>query len=114
MKKKTTVKEYDREKCWECGERCIEKADTDPDGVTYNYWECTKCGDKVLDMEQLHEAAEQFRKLRRAHSVKISKWGTALAVRIPKEVVKKQKIRAGGRALILPEKHGFKVIPEKK
>ncbi len=91
----------------------MEKTDSDPDGVTYRYWECTKCGDKVLDMDQLHEAAEQYRKLRRAHSVKISRWGTALAVRIPKELVKKQRIRAGNRALILPERIGFKVIPEK-
>ena len=107
-------KKYDKTKCWECGGKRIEKQDTDPDGVTYNYWECTKCGDKVLDMDQLHEAAKQYRKLRKAHSVKISKWGDALAMRIPKEVVKKQKIRAGEKVLILLEKHGFKVIPDRK
>ncbi len=75
MKKKYDgIKGYDKTKCWECGGKKVEKTDTDPDGVIYNYWECTKCGDKVLDMDQLHKAAEQYRKLRKAQSVKISKF----------------------------------------
>lgn len=110
MKKRT----YDKTVCWECGGKRVELTDTDPDGVTYRYWKCTKCGDKVLDMKQMEEAAEQYRKLRRAHSVRVSEWGTALAMRIPKEIVKKQNIRKGERVLILPEKRGFRVIPEGK
>lgn len=106
-------KKYDKTKCWECGGKRIEKTDNDPNGVSSRYWECVKCGDKILDMDQLHEAAEKYRKLKRAHSVKISRWGDALAVRIPKSIASEQRLVAGSRALILPEKIGFKVIPEK-
>lgn len=104
---------YDKKKCWECGGKSIELTDRDPDGVMYKYWKCTKCGDAVLDMDQLHEAAEQYRKLRIAKRAKVSKWGTALAVRIPKEIAVAQKIKPGATVRIEEQKIGFKVIPEK-
>lgn len=76
-------------------------------GVSQRYWHCTKCGREVVDMEQLHEAAEKWRAIKRAT---ISKWGTALAVRIPKEIVTQQKIQAGQEAFFDVEKGGFRVI----
>ena len=100
-------------KCWECKSSMKEFVSVDSHGVSYRYWECTKCGDKVLDMEQLHEAAEQYRKLKKSYSVIISKWGTALAFRIPKKIVVSQKIKSGEKVRIQEEKIGFKVIPEK-
>lgn len=104
---------YNKTKCWECGGRRIELIDRDPDGVVYKYWKCTKCGDAVLDMDQLHGAAEQYRKLIRAKRAKVSKWGNALAFRIPKEIAISQKIKAGEKVRIQEEKIGFRVIPEK-
>jgi len=100
-------------KCWECKSPMKEFVGVDSHEVTYKYWECTKCGDKVLDMEQLHEAAEQYRKLKKAHSVTISRWGTALAFRIPKQIVVSQKIKPGEKVIIQEEKIGFRIIPEK-
>lgn len=105
---------YDKSKCWGCGGKAIELIDRDPDGVVYKYWKCMKCGDAVLDMDQLHEAAEQYRRLMKAKRAKISKWGTALAVRIPKEIVISQKIKPGEKVRIQEEKNGFRVIPENK
>jgi len=104
---------HDKTKCWECGGKRIELADRDSDNVIYKYWKCMKCGDAVLDMDQLHEAAEQYRKLIKAKHVKVSKWGTALAVRIPKEIVISQKIKPGETIMIQEEKIGFRIIPEK-
>lgn len=104
---------YDKTKCWECGGNRIELADKDPHGVVYNYWKCVKCGDAVLDMDQLHEAAEQYRAMAKAKRAKVSKWGTALAVRIPKEIATAQKIKPGVIVRIEEEKIGFRVIPEK-
>jgi hypothetical protein len=103
---------YDKTKCWECGGKRVEFTDRDFDGVVYRYWKCVKCGDAVLDMDQLQEAAEQYRKLKAKHA-KVSKWGTALAVRIPKEIVVSQRIKPGEKVRIQEEKTGFRVIPEK-
>lgn len=89
------------------------KRDTDPNGILYRYWRCEKCGEEVLDMEQLHESALMYKKLRKLPSVKVSKWGTALALRIPKEVVVSQRIKLGETVRIQKEKIGFRVIPER-
>lgn len=83
------------------------------DGVLYKHWKCIKCKREVLDMDQLHEVAEKYRELRRAYVVTISRWGTALALRIPKEIVVSQKIKPGEIVRIQKEKIGFRVIPER-
>lgn len=100
-------------KCWECRSKMVEKRDIDPNGIPYRYWGCEKCGEEVLDMEQLHESALMYKKLRKLLSVKVSRWGTALALRIPKEIVISQKIKPGEIVRIQKERIGFKVIPEK-
>lgn len=109
MKKKI----YNPRICW-CGGERLELMGHDPLGVKYRYWKCQKCGEKVLDMDQLHEAAEVYRKLKKAKLVRVSKWGTALAIRIPKEIVEEQKLKSGYKVRILPERVGFKIIPEKE
>ena len=101
-------------KCLECGGKIVEMLSHHPDGVPYRYWHCTKCGDEVLDMEQLYESAEIYRKLKKAKLIKVSQWGTAVAIRIPKEIAQKQRLKPGVMMRILPEKIGFKVIPEKE
>ena len=32
-----------------------------PDGKSYNYSKCSHCGEKTLDLNQLHTLAEQYR-----------------------------------------------------
>jgi hypothetical protein len=98
-------------KCWECGAVMEETVGTDSDGISYNYWKCSKCGEDVLTMDQLHELAEKEKKLL---TVKISKWGNAVAMRIPKKIVETYNLVPGKEATIIPEKTGFKVVSRKK
>lgn len=101
-------------KCWDCGSRMEEGIGTfKEDSIAYKYWKCTKCKREVLDMGQLHEVAEKYRELRRAYAITISKWGNALAIRIPKEIVVSQKIKSGETVRVQKEKIGFRVIPER-
>jgi len=46
----------------------------------------------------------------RRRAAKVSKWGAALAVRIPKEIVQLQRIKVGEEAVFEPWKSGFKVL----
>jgi len=108
VKKETREQE---KKCWECGAIMEEAVGTDHDGITYNYWKCSKCGEEVLSMRQLHEIAEKEKKM---FAVKIAKWGTAVAMRIPKKIVETYGLIPGKSATIIPEKTGFKVVPRKK
>jgi len=104
---------YRPRKCLECGGKLIELRGFDPNGVPIKYWHCIKCGDEVLDMVQLHESAEIYRKLKKAKLIRVSKWGAAVAIRIPKEIAQKQRLKPGTMMRILPERVGFKVVPEK-
>jgi len=48
-------------KCTEFGgEMKALKAKT-PEKVTYEYYRCNKCGDEVVDINQLHAAAEKYK-----------------------------------------------------
>ena len=109
--KKTKTKQ--KEKCADCGHIMYEKTDIDINGVPYRYWSCSNCGREVLDMSQLHETALIYKKMRKSQAAKVSKWGSALAIRIPREIVVEQKIKAGEKFRFLKEKNGFKLILEK-
>ena len=109
MKKKTKS-----EICLDCKSKMVEKVGEYEPGFTYRYWKCPSCGREILNMEQLGDAAKRWKKFAKIPKATISKWGTALAIRIPREVVKKQNIKVGESALILPEKNGFRVIPERE
>lgn len=114
MKNKNRINlKYRPRKCLECGGELVEMLKHHPDGVPYKYWHCTKCGDEFLDMVQLNEPAEVYRKLKKAKLIRVSKWGTAVAIRIPKEVAQKQRLKPGTMMRILPERVGFKAIPER-
>lgn len=60
-------------------------------------------------MNQLNEVAEKYRKMKR-YSAKVSKWGTILGVRIPKELVKKYKLKENEEITFIPEKDSIKII----
>ena len=84
-----------------------------PDGVPYTFYRCRKCGNEVLDMEQLHAVAEKYRILKKYH-IKLSRWGVSLGLRIPKEVAKQYGFGEGQEVLLIPEKEGVKLIPIEK
>ncbi len=62
-----------------------------------------------MDMEQLHEVAEQYRTLRK-YQVKLSKWGLSLGLRIPKELVERYHLKNEEEVAIIPEKKGIKIL----
>ena len=66
--------------------------------------------DEIVDMKQLHSVAASYRNMKKFHA-KISKWGTSLGVRIPKELVEKYKFKDNEEVTIIPEETGLKIIP---
>ncbi len=87
-----------------------ELAAKTPEGVEYKYFKCTKCGEEIVDMSQLHNVAEKYREMKRFHA-KISKWGMSLGLRIPKELVQKYRFKDNEEVTMIPEKEGIKIIP---
>jgi|TARA_B100002003_G_C14046833_1_gene504218 DNA-directed RNA polymerase subunit M/transcription elongation factor TFIIS len=96
--------------CTECKGMMKELKAKTPEGVDYRYFKCSKCGEEILNMSQLHDVAEKYRKMKR-FSAKISKWGMSLGLRIPKELVTKYHLKDNKEVTIVPEKEGIKIIP---
>ncbi len=98
--------------CSECKGKMIEKKDKTPEGVEYKFYKCSKCGEEILDMKQLHNVAKKYRTMKKYHA-KLSKWGLSLGVRIPKELVTKYGLSDDEEVSIIPEKKGILIIPAK-
>jgi len=99
-----------RYKCRGCSSGMKEFFDKTPEGAGYKYFKCTKCGEEILNMEQLHNVADSYRKIKKYH-IKLSKWGLSLGIRIPKEVVEKYKLKNNEDVIIIPDEGGIKVVP---
>jgi hypothetical protein len=84
-----------------------EKTGIDQNGISYRYHSCS-CGEEFLDMEQLHEAAEKYRALKK-YRVKLTKWGVSRGIRIPKELLKKYKF--SNEVNLIPEEDGIRMTP---
>lgn len=97
-------------KCTECNGTMNELIDETPEGIEYKYFKCTKCGEEILNMQQLHNVANKYRTIKNYH-VKLSKWGLSLGIRIPKQVVKKYRLRNNEEVIIIPEEQGIKILP---
>jgi DNA-directed RNA polymerase subunit RPC12/RpoP len=97
-------------KCADCGSTMKELTDSTIDGVEYKYYRCSNCKREILDMKQLHAVAQEYREMKRFNA-KLSKWGMSLGVRIPKELVKKYKLKGNSNVIIIPEKEGIRIIP---
>ena len=95
--------------CAECSGKMKEMSSKTPDGVPYAYFKCSKCGEEVLSMSQLHSVANGYRNLKR-YSAKLSKWGQSLGVRIPKDLAKKYNFKEEGEVTIVPEEKGIRII----
>ena len=98
-------------KCNKCSGATRIKTDTTPDGVQYSYHQCVKCGESVVDMNQLHEVAQKYRAIKRYHA-RLTKWGYSLGLRIPKELAEKYKFSTAREVTLVPEKHGLLIVPE--
>ena len=96
--------------CSECKGQMIEHNAKTPEGVTYNYFKCDKCGEEIVDMKQLHKVAEKYR-IMKTYNVKLSKWGLSVGLRIPKDLIKKYHLGNDKEVRIIPEEGRFIVMP---
>ena len=95
-------------KCSECNGRMVEEKAKTPEGVSYKFFKCKKCGEEIVDMKQLHAVAQKYRVMKK-YRVKVSQWGVSKGIRIPKELVTKYDI--GEEVSIIPEKDGIMIVP---
>lgn len=89
----------------------LAKKGKTPEGVEYDYSQCGKCGDAIVDMSQLHAVAQKYRVMKR-YTAKISKWGESLAMRIPKELVEQYGLKQNEEVTLVPEKKAIKIISQ--
>jgi hypothetical protein len=96
-----------KRKCSKCnGEQDVLKSTT-PEGFIYDYYKCKKCGEEILDMNQLHAVAEQYRKMKK-HKAKLTPWGKSIGLRIPKELAKKYKFK--NEVTLIEEENGVRIV----
>jgi predicted RNA-binding Zn-ribbon protein involved in translation (DUF1610 family) len=100
-------------KCSECRKQMEEKKAITPEGISYKYFKCSKCGEEIVDMKQLHEVAEQYRTIKLYHA-KVTRWGQSLGLRIPKALAIKYHFKANDEVALIPEKNSIKIIPTEK
>ena len=81
------------------------------DGVPYRAHECMSCSEVYLDMGQLGELADKYRRLKARRRVKFSRWGNSIAVRIPSEVVEQYGLVSGSEGVLTKDKKGLRITP---
>ncbi len=97
-------------KCNECNVLMQELNAETPEGVGYSYFKCSECGEEIVDMKQLHNVAEKYRKIK-TYYAQISKWGLSLGFRFPKELTQKYHLKSNSKVKIIPEKEGLRILP---
>lgn len=100
-------------KCIICGKEKMEKIKDviKQDGIEFEAFRCSSCGEEIMDMKQLKVLASKYRKLRKAKDIIFSKWGNSIAVRIPKEIVEEYHIKSGKHGILTKDKESIKIIP---
>ena len=95
--------------CAKCKNKMTNMEGITPEGFEYSYSKCEKCGEELVDLKQLHQVANKYREMKK-YSVKISKWGDSLAMRIPKKLAKEYNITNKIQITLIPEKKSIKII----
>ncbi|MBW2990657.1 AbrB/MazE/SpoVT family DNA-binding domain-containing protein [Candidatus Woesearchaeota archaeon] len=96
-----------QKKCSQCNSNMKELKAKTPEGITYKYYKCSKCGEEIVDMKQLHAVANKYRELKKYHA-KLTPWGKSLGLRIPSELVKKYNFKE--EVTLIPEKKGIRIV----
>jgi hypothetical protein len=81
------------------------------DGIEFDSFKCSKCGEEIMTMEQLKVLAGKYKRLKNAKEVTFAKWGNSIAVRIPSDIAEEYKISAGKHGVLTKDKEGIKLIP---
>ena len=100
-------------KCAICEKGIMEivKDRKEQDGIEFEAYKCSECGEEIMTMPQLKVLANKYRTLRNAKEIKFAKWGNSIAVRIPSDIAEEFKISAGKHATLTKDKEGIKIIP---
>lgn len=94
--------------CSECKGKMVEHQDKTPEGFSYTYHKCNSCGEEIVDMKQLHQVADKYRKMKK-YRVKLTKWGLSYGIRIPKELMNEYDF--GDEVSLVADKKGLLIIP---
>ena len=98
-------------RCPICSGAMKEVKDTiEQDKVGFTAYKCAKCGEELMNMNQLKEVAKKYRDLRKAREIIFTKWGNSLAVRIPKEFADELDLKEGGHGVLKRSKEGLEII----
>ena len=81
------------------------------DGIEFEAYKCSECGEEIMNMKQLKVLADKYRKLRHAKDITFAKWGNSIAVRIPSDIADEYNISAGKHGILTKDKEGIKIIP---
>ena len=95
--------------CIKCPGKMAEKVGATPEGIEYKYYKCAECGEEIVGMKQLRNVAEKYRAMKK-YTAKLSKWGSSIGFRIPKDLTKKYKLKANEDVSLLPEKEGIRIL----
>ena len=95
-------------KCFNCGKEFKVTRKFDESGIEYESWSCASCGEEILDLKQAEHYA---RKLEAVQQVTFSKWGEALAMRVPAKMAKSLKLKPHQKARVIQQGSWLKVIP---
>ena len=90
----------------------VKKKDImEQDGIEFEAYKCSECGEGIMTMKQLKVLAGKYRRLRNAKEITFAKWGNSIAVRIPSDIARKYNISAGKHATLTKDKEGIRIIP---
>lgn len=81
------------------------------DGIEFEAYKCSACGEEIMDMKQLKVLAGKYRKLRHAKEVTFAQWGNSIAVRIPSNIVEEYNLSVGKHGIMTKDKEGIRIIP---
>jgi hypothetical protein len=98
--------------CYACNRPMKKVQDViEKDGITFEGYKCPKCGEEILDMNQLKALAEKYKNWRKAKEIEFSKWGNSIAVRIPSKMAKELSIKPGSQGIIRKGSQGIIITP---
>lgn len=99
-------------KCPTCNKGEMEKIKDiiKQDGIEFEAFRCELCREEIMNMKQLKNLSQEYRKLKQAKEITFAKWGNSLAVRIPKDIVNEYHLKSGKRGILTKAKDGIKLI----
>ncbi len=100
-------------RCPTCQKGTMEKKKDviEQDGIEFDAFKCSRCGEEIMTMKQLKVLAGKYRELKNAKEITFAKWGNSIAVRIPSDIAEEYNIAAGKHGMMIKEKKGIRLTP---